>query len=195
MFLNCHTWFSFKYGTLSVKNLFEEARRCGVRKLVLTEINNTASYIEMLRICQEQKSEFDLDIALGIEFRKNNKLLYIAIAQNNKGFEKINRFLSYHNNEDIPLPERAPEFEHVFVIYPSFNAPEMLRSYEYIGIRHHELTRLRNSYLPSDKLVALHPVTFRNKLDFNVHRLLRSVSLNTLLSKLPPHEQALPDEV
>jgi len=43
MYLNCHTGFSFKYGTLTIKELFDEARRCGVHKLVLTEINNTAS--------------------------------------------------------------------------------------------------------------------------------------------------------
>lgn len=195
MFLNCHTWFSFKYGTLPVLELFAEAKRCGIHKLILTEINNTASYIEMLRICKERKEEYELDIALGIEFRKKNQLLFIAIAKNNRGFEEINRFLSHHNNEDIPLPIRAPEFAEVFVIYPSFNTPDLLRNNEYIGIRHHELTRLRNAPLPPDRLVAWHPVTFRNKSDFNVHRLLRSISLNTLLSKLPPPEQALPDEV
>ena len=81
MYLNCHTAFSFKYGTLPVLSLFQEARRCGVRKLVLTEINNVSSYIEMLRICQENKclpgstltkydkEGYDLEVALGIEFR------------------------------------------------------------------------------------------------------------------------------
>ena len=53
MYLNCHTAFSFKYGTLQVHDLFNEARRCDVHKLVLTEINNTSSYIEMLRLCAE----------------------------------------------------------------------------------------------------------------------------------------------
>lgn len=118
MFLNCHTAFSFKYGTLQVKDLFEEARRCGVHKLVLTEINNTCSYIEMLRYCLEQRIDersasnggadgYDLDIAVGVEFRKDNDLLYIAIAKNNNGFEKINRFLSHHNLQNKSLPARA----------------------------------------------------------------------------------------
>jgi len=80
MYINCHTGFSFKYGTLPVKSLFEEARRCGVHKLALTEINNVASYLEMLRICDENKTRenglnkygkpaYDLDIAVGVEFR------------------------------------------------------------------------------------------------------------------------------
>src|SRR5882762_573653 len=99
MYLNCHTWFSFKYGTLSPDKLFEEAKKYGVKKLVVTEINNTCSYVEMLRICQERKKEHELEIAVGVEFRQENKLLYVLIAKNNEGFEEINRFLSYHNGE------------------------------------------------------------------------------------------------
>jgi len=103
MFLNCHTGFSFKYGTIPIKELFAEAKRCHVHKLVLTEINNTASYMEMLRVCRNNapdekgltkfgKKGYPLEIAVGIEFRADNELLYIIIAKNNDGFEKINRF-------------------------------------------------------------------------------------------------------
>src|SRR5688572_4852031 len=106
MYLNCHTGFSFKYGTLPVETLFEEAKRCGVHKLVVTEINNTASYLEMLRICSKNKvykngltkfgkEPYQLDIGVGIEFRKEHELFYIAIAKNNQGFEAINKFLSH----------------------------------------------------------------------------------------------------
>lgn len=84
MYLNCHTGLSFKYGTLPIKTLFEEARRCDVHKLALTEINNVASYLEMLRICDENKSRengltrygkpaYDLSIAVGVEFRNSKR--------------------------------------------------------------------------------------------------------------------------
>ena len=128
MYINCHTALSFKYGTLTVQQLFDEAKRCGVRKLVLTEINNTASYIEMLRLCERYRPGagqitadgeecYLLEIAVGVEIRNGHELRYIAIAKNNDGFEAINRFLSYHNREKRPFPARAPEFENVFVIY------------------------------------------------------------------------------
>jgi DNA polymerase III alpha subunit len=105
MFLNCHTGYSFKYGTLPPRQLFSEARRCGIRKLVITEINNTGSYMELLRICDRHTPHKDgltkfgdegyqLDIAVGIEFRRDDRLCFIAIAQNNNGFETLNRFLS-----------------------------------------------------------------------------------------------------
>lgn len=196
MYLNCHSHFSFKYGTLSPEDLFNEARRCGVHKLILTEINNTASYIEMLRICEENKADYVLEIALGIEFRKEHKLLYTALAKNNEGLESINRFLSYHNVENIPLPDHAPELENVFIIYPFSHTHELLRENEFIGIRIHELTKCSIHSFPSEKLIAWHPVTFGlAKTDYNIHRLLRAIDNNTLLSKLPPHEQANPNEV
>lgn len=219
MFLNCHTGFSFKYGMLPVKALFEEARRCDVHKLVLTEINNTASYMEMLRLCSNHRPDkngltkfndtpYGLDIAVGVEFRNGNELLYIAIAQNNAGFEEINRFLSRYNREAKEFPPRAPEFANVFTIYPfDKTSPEQLRENEYIGIQPFQLNQFsfytpRTDYL--QKFVILHPVTFlppaRNKSgklvhkDFNAHRLLRSIANNTLLSKLTEYQQARSDE-
>src|SRR6478609_8424823 len=225
MYLNCHTGFSFKYGTLPIRKLFEEAKRCGIHKLALTEINNVASYLELLRICDENKprangltkygkNPYDLDIAVGIDFRsEENELLYIIIAKNNDGFEKLNRLLSSHNREDKRFPIRAPEIENVFAIYPFGKIePEQLLSHEYIGVRSNELSAFTASSSRKDyihKFVALHPVTFlppqkavdpktkKIKLvyrDHNTHRLLRSIANNTLLSKLPEHQQAYKEE-
>ena len=240
MYLNCHTGFSFKYGTLPIKILFEEAKRCGIRKLALTEINNTASYLEMLRICDSNrtrengltkfgKEAYDLNIAAGVEFRNAPDAdaadggnhgdatpcisTYIIIAKNNGGFENINRFLSFHNRESKPFPARAPELDEVFVIYPFGKIePDQLRAHEYIGVGQHDLSSFsfnmtRHQY--PHKFVALHPVSFlpperakdpktkREKLiyrDHNVHRLLRCIATNTILSKLPEHHQARKEE-
>lgn len=218
MYLNCHTGFSFKWGTLPPQALFDEAKRCGVHKLVLTEIGNTASYLEMLRICEKNrekengltafgKEAYNLDIAVGIEFRRGHELQYIAIAQNNAGFEAINRFLSAINRDEKDVPKRAPVFDNVFIIYPYGKTdPEQLRPFEFIGVRKSQLVQYAASNLREsfpDKFVILHPVTFlpptRNggkivSKDFNTHRLLRAIANNTLLSKLHPEEQAHADE-
>lgn len=213
MYVNCHTGFSFRYGTLPVKELVDEARRCNVHKLVLTEINNTASYMEMLRLCakarryDQDESAFQLEIAVGVDFRLGDKQLYIAIAKNNDGFEEINRFLSYYNREGKDFPERAPAFNEVIVVYPYERiAPELLRPREFLGVTKQQL----NTYAVDpwrmefgNKFIALHPVTFLppekqgGKLfyrDHNTHRLLRCIAKNTLLSKLPKHSEADKDE-
>src|SRR5258708_324675 len=184
MYLNCHTGFSFKYGTLPIKTLFNEAKRCGIHKIALTEINNVSSYLEMLRICDENKPvgtqdlesplngltkygkiPYALDIAVGIEFRsEENELLYIAIAKNNDGFERLNRFLSHHNREEKKIPTRAPEIENVFVVYPFRKIDaEQLLVHEFIGVRRDELNVFSADSSCKDyiqKFVALHPVTF-----------------------------------
>lgn len=197
MYLNCHTYFSFKYGTLSPKALFQEARKNGVHKLAITDINNTSAPIEMLRICNEERAEYDLQIAAGLEFRREHQLLYIGIAKNNEGFCELNSYLSHHNLHQKPLLSRAPKFKHAHVIYP-FNSisPASLEEHEWIGIRLQDLSHFPFSECNrfKSKIVIIHPITFNSKIGFNVHRLLCAIEQNTLLSKLNPSIQAEDNE-
>ncbi len=197
MYWNCHSFFSFRYGTLSIRDLFDEAARNGVRKLFLTDINNTSGYIELLRIARERRSEWALDIALGIEFRQDSELLYIGLARNNNGFEQLNRYLSFRNRTKQTLQQRAPELDDAFFIYPTSNIPDHLRDNEYVGIRSHEISRIvgHSIQTPTKKLVAWQPVTFKDKPGYNLHRLFRAIDNNTILSKLSPGEQAHPSEM
>ncbi len=198
MYLCCHTSFSLLYGTLSPADLFNEARKYGIHRLVLSDINNTSALIEMQRICIENRDQFNLEIIPGIEFRKDNRFLYSCIAMNNEGFEEMNRFLTWHNLHDHPLPERPPDFGHAFVIYPAGGTtPSGLKENEYIGIKISDINRIRAWGLDTmeERLVIWHPVTFSGKAGYNVHRLLRAIDANTLLSKLSPDLQAPRSEV
>lgn len=197
MYLNCHTYFSFKYGTLAPQALFNEARKHGIKKLAVTDINSTAGHIEMLRICQEQRNQYHLELVLGIEFWQDEKLLYLGIAGNNHGYQELNRYLSHHNQSGRPLLSRAPEFENAYIIYPWTKKPAQLRPYEFIGVRPQEMNRVitSNTAAVKHQLVAWHPVTFRDKNTYHVHRLLRAIYHNTILSKLLPHQQSHSSEV
>jgi len=197
VYLNCHTYFSLRFGTLSPEELFNEAKRNMVSQLIVTDINNTSAHIEMLRICEENLETYDLSIGAGIEFRQNNKLLYIGLAKNNAGFEKLNRFLSNHNTTGTPLPDCAPHLDDIFIIYPwNGRAPENLHEYEFIGVKTEEVFSISRSPFRNHlhKLVILHPVTFKNKTGFNIHRLLLTIGENTLLSKLDKSLQAEENE-
>lgn len=199
MFLNCHTWFSFKFGTLSPASLLDEVKRHGVKKIIVTEINSTASYIEILRLLKERGEESAVEISLGIEFREDSNFQFIAIAKDNEGFENINRYLSFLNREDAKKPDRCPVIDHSFVVYPLGRfEPEILKDNEFIGIRLAQVNSLvlNESYKHhKHKYVILHPVTFVDKPGYNVHRLLRAIHHNTLLSKLAPNQQCYPDEM
>lgn len=194
MYLNAHSWFSFKYGVMKPEVLLEEAARAGVRTFALTDIHCTAGIPDFVRDAEQR---FGVRPVAGIEFRQGPRLLYIGLAKNNEGFQRLNELLSPHLLDSEALPERAPELDDVFFIYPFAHAPQRLRPNERVGIKPSDLTRLPFSPWArrTNELVALLPVTVRNKRDFNTHRLLRTVAKNTVLSMLPAEELAQPDEV
>lgn len=196
MFLNCHSYFSFKYGTLSIPRILEIAREKGITRFALTDINNTSGCLEMMR----EAPKYGLMPTLGIDFREGVQPLYVGIAQNQEGFAELNRYLSFYLQSGEKIPPKAPRLPYTYFIYPFGVAKDLkasdLPENTYIGIKHTELPRLRFSHWKNhpEKLVAFEPVTFAKNKDFNAHRLLRAMDLNTLISKLPETEIAHSDE-
>ena len=188
MLLNCHTHYSFHYGTVSPKQLLKIAVRAGAQSVALTDVNSSAACLEFLR----QSREFDVHPVVGIDFKVKAQTKYVALARTNDGFKEINKHLSQQLMYGEETLDEAPDFSHVYIIYPLSNAPNrILKSNEFVGVAPAELMRLRLSpwLTQKDKLVALQPMTFRSKYDFNTHRLLRSIDQNCLLSKLPTDQQ------
>ncbi len=193
MYLNCHSYFSLKYGVLSPAELLQEAERIGCKKLVLTDINNTSGTLDFIR----RSKNSSVEPVIGIDFRNGNQQQFVGIAKNNEGFFELNNFLSGHLQSNENFPSEAPAFKNCFIVYPANHPLRKLTENEFIGIRPSELNRLIVSPWRHhlNKLVILSPVTFRNRRDFNAHRLLRAISNNTLLSKLNLNQQGLPDEI
>ncbi|WP_199119931.1 DNA polymerase III subunit alpha [Pedobacter sp. ASV28] len=192
MWLNVHSQYSLRYGTMDIQTIVDTACKLGITKLVLTDINNSTGCMEFIRKCRERQ----IEPVIGIEFRKNDELKYIGIAKNKEGMRELNKFLSYHNISATELPERPPAFENAYVIYAFNNRPEILAANEYVGIRHSELNRLfgkRYAHL-NDKLVVLHSVTFAGKIEYRLHEYLRAIDHNTLLTKVGADQRCRPDE-
>ncbi|MDP5076924.1 MAG: PHP domain-containing protein, partial [Nonlabens sp.] len=197
MYTNNHSYYSLRYGTIGEQELLELAVECGAQTLVLTDINNTSGCLNFVRLAQQRGHR----AALGVDFRNGNTQLYVGIAKNNSGFQELNAYLSAYLQDKKPFPEQAPAFEHVYVIYPLERVMELdkirFRESELIGISIAALRKLPfTKYVKmTDKLVVLQTVSFRNKRDFNIHRLLRSIDLNILLSQLPTDQQGDPNDV
>ena len=193
MYLRCHSYYSLRYGTIPVEELVAQAAQLGVESLALTDIHVTTGVFDFIKACREHK----IHPVIGIEFREGVKLLYVGLAKNNEGFNELNKFLTYHNISKEPLPAMAPEFSNVYIIYPYDNVPFLLRDHEYIGVSLKDRFKIVYSNLNKikSKIVALQPVTYRNKSEFSLHRLLRCIDNNILLSMLQPDDQAGDDEV
>jgi DNA polymerase-3 subunit alpha len=189
MYLNCHSYYSFRYGTLSPEALIDEAQRCEATALALTDINNTSGCFDFIRLCQEA----GIKPIIGMDIRNGSQRCYVALAHSMDGFENLNRFASAYLMEDKPFPAQAPKLEQVSFIYTwGSKHVDDLSLHEYLGVTPEDLPKLRiSSFQRSrDKLVLLNTVTFKDKVGFNTHRLLRAIDCNTLLSKLSFREQA-----
>jgi len=196
LYLNCHTYYSLRYGTLSEIQLLQLAQENHVKQLVLTDINNTSAGLNFIR----KAPDFDIRPLLGIDFRNGVDPCFVGIAKNNEGYLELNRFLSGQLHEEKEIPAIAPHFNHAYIIYPFekvvCNEQVNFAAHEYIGVSIADLRRLPFSRLIEfkTKLVVLQPVSFRNKRDFNAHRLLRAIDNNTLLSKLQKTQEASEEE-
>jgi len=194
MLLNCHTYYSLRYGVLSVEEMLKEISANGYKSFALTDINNTSACIDAIRLSKE----LNLKVKLGIDFRNGISQQYVGIAKNNQGFRELNVHLSAHLHQDESFDPVAPAFNNAYIIYP-FNTykDHHLRDNEFLGVSLKDLSRFQ--FLPArknlDKLVILQPLTFIKKQHYKAHRLLRAIDKNTLLSKLPPYEQTTFDEV
>lgn len=194
MLLNCHTWFSLKYGTILPENLLEELSAKGFTNVSLTDINNTSASIDFVRLAEQ----FNIKPVLGIDFRNGMEQKYIGLAKNMEGFRGLNEHLTNSQQNKIKFEDSAPEIQDTFIIYPFKNRKySQLNENEFIGINSSELIKLPFSEWRShlDKLVVLQPVTFRHKRDYNIHRLLRAMDNNVLLSRLPITEQTSASEI
>ncbi|HUH33737.1 MAG TPA: PHP domain-containing protein, partial [Daejeonella sp.] len=193
MYINCKTYFSYRYGTYSTQALVDEAADLGIRSLALTNINGTPDAWDFVDFCRLK----NIKPLLGSEVRNGSKFLYILLAKNNAGFMYINRFISDHKRTKSDYPERPEGNEDVYVIYSLGNLPpDQLSENELISVKPGELNKLLNIPVHKypAKFVIRQPVTIQNKTYYNLHRLLRAIDQNTLLSKLLPEDVASPDE-
>ena len=194
MFLNSRSTYSLRFGTLSPSALVSRAKKLGVETLALTDINNTSAALEFYNLCKEAK----IKPILGIEYRKNGECLYIGLAQNREGFKELCSILTEYSLGGKSLPDCAPPVQNAYIIYPKLSKPlSLFRENEMLGVRPEFIYRLFASEVrhSPEKLVILNSVTFEKKEDFALHKILRAIDLNTLITKLDAKDTAHANQI
>ncbi len=193
MYLNCKTYFSYRYGTFKTEELVNEAIEKGASAMALTNINNTADLWDFIEFCNQQQ----IKPIAGVEVRNEDELLYILLARNNGGLLQINHFLSMHLQEKKPFPPDMHFSNDVFTIHPfGTRDPRSLSQNEFIGVQPSEINKLFGRYAHEfqHKYVIRQPVTYQDKAHYNLHRLMRAIDRNILLSKQTAAQIAGPKE-
>lgn len=166
----------------------------GATCMAITNINNTCDAWDFYDYCRQHK----IKPILGAEIRNEDVLRYILLAKNLSGFGEINQFLSAHLQQKIPFPARPVLTDKVWVIYPLGKLlPADLSANELIGVLPQEINKLYNVNVNGHptKFVVRQPISFQgDKKHYNLHRLLRAVDKNIVLSKQQPLETGSPTE-
>ncbi len=194
MYLNTHSYYSMRYGTLSPERVVELAKKAGVHAMALTDINNSTAIIDYVKLAVKA----GIKPIAGIEFRIKEQQLYTGIAYNNEGFKELNEFLTHHNLNKEKLPEQAPVFNNALLVYP-FGAKSQteLKENEYIGVKPLEVRKLFASEFRhnQEKLLIWQPVSFANTSEYELHQNLRAIDHNSLITKLRPDQCGAKSEI
>jgi len=194
MHLSFNSYYSLRYGTLSIGRIPPLALEAGAEAVLLADINNTSGTIDFVNACRKA----GIRPMAGVEFHEGNKLLYTGIAENNYGFRELNELLSRCNLQGTPLPRPAPPFRNVLVIYPFGSRPtSVLAENEFIGVTTADLRKLPLSEFSSrpEKYVIHQPAAFADEQEYELHRYLRAIENNLLLSRLTPEMVAGPQRM
>ncbi|MDD3526480.1 MAG: PHP domain-containing protein, partial [Bacteroidales bacterium] len=194
MILNAHSYYSLRYGTYSVEELVADAARHGHAALALTDINNSTGVVDFVKACGQQ----GIKPIAGMECRRNESVLYTLLARNNAGFRQINDFYTHYSLQKLDLPDTPFAFDDVYVVWPLERAPQRkLEENEFVGVKPAQVRKLVTSSFAGrqSKLIVWTPVTFRDHNDYLLHRNLRAIHKNTLISKLTAPDVAAADEM
>ena len=121
MHLNTHSYYSLRYGTMSIDKLVELAKKNNILAMALTDINNSTGTLDFVKACFKN----GIKPIAGMDFRNKNKHLYTGIAKNNEGFRELNENVSKHNINKTSFAETAPDFNDAYIIYP-FNSKTII---------------------------------------------------------------------
>lgn len=187
MLLNVHSYYSLRYGILTIENLVTNLIKRGYDTAVLTDINNSTGVLKFVKLCQDK----GIRGLAGMEFRNGDTLYYIGIAKNKNGFKSLNEWRTFHNKNKTALPEDAPVFDDVYWVYP-FGKKEIhdLKEQEYIGVRRFQLNKIRLNGLSRNKYVVWQPVSFELPKQHDLHIKLRAIDHNLLISQLKEGQYA-----
>ena len=189
MLLNIHSYYSLRYGTLSLDSIVNNLKKYNYTTAVLTDIHNSTGALAFVKKCQQEQ----IKPLVGMEFRLNNVVCFFCIAKNNEGFKELNDYQTALNFKQIQPEKQAPNFKNVWVVYPYQNTVvNNLRAFEWIGIKPSDINKLikepKNHF---NKYVIWYPITFEKE-KYGLHQQLRAIDHNILISQLNETQIAQP---
>jgi DNA polymerase-3 subunit alpha len=178
MILFARSYYSLKFGVLSPEKIISIAQKNNYSTIVLTDINNTSGFFELYKL----GVECNIKIIPGCEIRTENIWLYTYVAKNENGLKHMHDFLSSYNLQKQGYPEQPKKLIDCLVLFPSQKKAE-IDSDSFDMLSPKNLGKIISS--DAEKKYFYFPLlTFEQEEDLELHKNLRAIAENKLLSKL-----------
>ncbi len=198
--LQVHSYYTFLKGTISPEILINKASEYKLSSLAITDTNAMHGIVQFIKYAKEKKIKPILGSV--ITDTKDNNNYAILLAKNNGGYSDICKIITSRKlNEDFSLIEIIKKQQtNLFIISPFiYLAKEVHPKNDFFmqlitTVKEKKNNRNRYEYAKSNelRLVAANPVYFLNQLDYELHKTVSAIRLNTNVDNL--EEEDIVDE-
>jgi DNA polymerase III alpha subunit len=190
--LHVHSYYTLLKGTISPEKLISKAVEYNLRAIAITDTNSMQGVIQFVKCAAE--NNVDPIIGCTITDTQDDKLYVILLAKNNKGYSDICKIITARKlNDDFSLIKTIQKtLDNLFIISPSIKIvkeinPENDFYLELIDSKYEKNNnRKRYEYARNKglKTVVTNPIYFLNQEDYDIHKTVSSIRLNTSIDNL-----------
>lgn len=190
--LHVHSFYSLLSGTISSEDLIRKAKYYNLDALSLTDLNGMYGLIQFYKKAKEAGIKPILGSVITDTENENNYA--VLIAKNPQGYKELCKIITMRKlNDDFSLVDTLKKYtEHLFTITRSIELLKKIPNHSnlFAELISTQKQKPKNreiynySIENSIKLVVTNPVYFLEKVDFNLHKLVRAIDLNKAMDDL-----------
>jgi error-prone DNA polymerase len=193
--LHVHTYYSFHEGASSPEDLFETARKQNIHTLAVTDTNGLYGLIHQLRAA----SHFGIRLLIGAWLDDMAGHSAVILPRTRQGYSRLCHLITQRHMEprfSLLSSLMNEDLSQLFVLSSNMRLLTGLRHEKTIFFELrpgtiHAYRLAREHRIPA---VVTNGVYFTHPQDYEKHRLLRVIGLNTTFSRLSPDLHARPDQ-
>lgn len=190
--LHVHSNFSLLEGTIPVEPLIHRAAKFRLPAIAITDTNAMNGAIQFAKIAKENNIKPIIGTLINEPGDRNNYVL--LLAKNNSGYKDICKIITSRKlNDDFVLGSLLEKvWRNLFIITPNIELLKKIKLADNIFIelittnseKKKNSNRFEFAKTNNLKCVATNPIYFLNKEDFQLHKTVSAIRLNSTLKNI-----------
>lgn len=193
--VNVHSVYSLLSGTATLDSIIEKAKSYNMQSFCLTDTNGMYGLISFAKKAIAAGIKPILGAYLDEPDEPNSYAIFLA--KNNRGYNDLCKLITARKiNDDFSLRKVVNKFNDLFIITPDINLLEISKQnknvYAELILTSSNKANCRLIYdycLKNNvKYITSNPVYFLNKEDYELHKIVTAIRLNTTVTNLKEDE-------